>query len=281
MIKAVKEIFFNLIKKQNGVALPVVLAMFAIGSFLIVPSINYMATNLKAGLITKAEFKGILAADAGVEDALWKIKNEDTDFLEPYTITDINGMSVDIDIDEVDIIAGETVNSGDKDEDLVVGANVTYNEGIYSYVLSVFYAGTGLVNIVQILIDFPPGVDYVLDSTSTNITLPENSEPTVSGSPTTGITLVWVNGSQPKIGSGETKYHCFELSGPAGIEGVEGHGFVSAQRQDVGDVWIGDVTPYSITAQAKDDSEAVVATIRAGVWSGSGMLDISCWQVTF
>lgn len=259
--------------------LPAVLAMFAVGSLLIVPSINYVATNLSAVTAAAEEFKGILAADAGVEDALWKIKNDEPDFLEPYQITDINGLSVDIDIDEVGTIAGEPIHLGDKAEDLVVGANVTYDSGIYYYTMSVSFYGSGQVNLTQILIDFPPGVDYVLGSTSTNVTSPENSEPSVSGYSTTGIALVWTNGSQPKIDSGETKYHCFELSGSAGIEEVEGHGFVSARRQDAGDVWISDVVPYSITAQAKDASEEVVATIIAGVWGGSEVLDISYWQV--
>jgi hypothetical protein len=53
---------------------------------------------------------------------------------------------------------------------------------------------------------------------------------------------------------------------------------VAASREDVGDVWIGDVVPYSMEAKARDASGSVVATIRAGAWGGGG-LEISCWQV--
>lgn len=281
MIKAVKEKFLNLIKRQDGLALPVVLAMFAIGSLLIVPSINYMATNLKAGSMAKEEFKGILAADAGVEDALWKIKNDAPDFLEPYTITDVNGLSVDIDIDEVDIIAGEEVGtSGSQSYRLSVSENVTYAAGIYFYTLSLTSNHNKPIKIDKILIDFPPNLEYVSGSTSSNVTKPPDADPTtISGSSATGITLTWINDEpQPVVPSYQTEYHIFELSGPPGIEGVEGHGFVEAHSQDIGTVWVSEVVPYSITAQAKDASDKVVATIRAGVWSGSEF-DISCWQV--
>ena len=115
MIKAVKEKFFNLIKRQDGVALPAVLAMFAIGSLLIVPSINYVATNLKAGSMAREEFKGIIAADAGIEDALWKIKYEtpaSEDLPYSYTVTGVNDLSVDVTIDTVSQIAGISLDEG-------------------------------------------------------------------------------------------------------------------------------------------------------------------------
>jgi hypothetical protein len=280
MIKAVKEIFFNVIKRQDGVALPVVLAMFVVGSLLVVPSINYVVTNLKAGSAAGEEFKAILAADAGVEDALWKIKNDAPATLPyAYQITDINGLSVDITIDSIQYISGEEIGtSGGHEEWILSECSVVYDAGIYYYTMSLTNETTKNIKIVKILIDLPAGVDYVDDSTSSNVTDPLDAEPTtISGTPGTGITLVWENTSPPGIQS-ETKYHLFELSGPPGIEGVEGHGFVEALSQDVGTLWISDIVPYSITAEAKDGSEEVLATIRAGVWAGGGM-EISCWQV--
>ena len=68
------------------------------------------------------------------------------------------------------------------------------------------------------------------------------------------------------------------MSGPPDIVGVEGHSVVEANRDDVGAVSDADSYPYSITAQAKDATDTVVATIRTGVWVGS-QLDISCWQI--
>jgi hypothetical protein len=276
----VKKKFLNLIKQQDGFTLPAVLAMFAIGSLMLVPSINYVGTNIKAGMMAEEEFKGILAADAGVEDALWKIKNDTpASFPYSYELTGINGLSVDITIDEINTIAGEEVGgTGDHGDWLVVEETVTYDAGIYSYVMSLTNDQPKNIKIVKILIDFPPGVDYVSNSTSSNVTDPLDADPTtIGGTPDTGIIVVWENSSPPTI-KNETKYHCFELSGPPGIEGVEGHGFVEALSEDVGTVWISDVRPYSIIAQAKDAFGEVVATIRAGVWRGV-LLEISCWQV--
>jgi hypothetical protein len=281
MIKAVKEKFLNFVKKQDGLALPAVLAMFALGSLIIVPSISYVATNLKAGMKVEEEFKGILAADAGVEDALWKIKNDiPTSFPYSYNISEVNGLSVDIEIDELDTLDGEEVGTGGIHEDwLAVESSVTYDAGIYSYLMSLTNDEPKNIKIVKILIVFPSGVDYEDDSTSSNVTDPLDANPTtISGTPSSGITLVWEN-DDPPIVKNETKYHCFELSGPPGIEGIEGHGFVESLSDDVGTVWISDVVPYSITAEAKDASDAVIATIRAGVWGSSSSLEISCWQV--
>ena len=290
MLEAIKGWLTRLIRQQDGMALPAVLAMFVVGSIIIVPSLNYVATNLHAGSMAEIEFNGILTADAGVEDALWKIKNDAPDFLEPYTITDINGFSVDIDVDEVTMIAGVVVNSGIKAEDFIVIASVneipvSENVSKYSYTLSATNNGTGFIKVELFLIDLPPGLEYEDGSTSSNITKPLDSNPTtIRGSSATGITLIWDNtiepGGLPSIFVDETKYHCFELSGIPGIQGVEGYGFVAAQREDIGDVWIGEVVPYSIIAQAKDGSGMLVATIRAGVWAASnGDLEISCWQV--
>ncbi|MFC1970740.1 hypothetical protein ACFLV0_02220 [Chloroflexota bacterium] len=215
------------------------------------------------------------AADAGVVDALWKIKNDASGFLEPYTIADINGLSVDVDVDEINTIAGETVDPGNHAEWLVVGENITYDADIYGYTLSVSNNGSGNIKVLKILIEFPPGVDYEDDSTVSEIL---DVEPQVNSTEITGLTIIW-EGTSPNISAGETAYHYFELNGPSGIEGIEGYGILETQREDVGTVWISDVRPYSIMAQAKDASETVVASIRAGVWEYYGALEVSCWQV--
>ena len=137
--------------------------------------------------------------------------------------------------------------------------------------------GTGNVKIEKILIDFPPNLDYVNNSTGGDIT---SDNPNATGNPTIGITLTWLQGAPyPSIPESATKYHTFQLSGPPDVNGVEGHGVVQATRQDVGAVWDTTSFPLSILAQAKDSTGTIVATIKAGVWAGSGLLDISNWQI--
>lgn len=274
MIKIIKEKFVNLIKGQDGIALPSVLAMFAVGSLLIVPSINYVATNLNTGSIIKEEFRGIVAADTGIEDALWNIKNDSPNFLEPYTLTDINGLSVDINIDTVSTIWGEIVDSGHHAEWISTTANLTYNAGIYDYTLAVSNNGSGNIRVLKILIDFPPNLDYVDDSTDSEIL---DVEPEKKGAPESGIALVW-EGASAMISPDETEYHYFQLYGPEGMEDEEGIGVIKTQRDDIGTVWIGDVQPYSITAEAKDGTETVII-IRAGVLQYYSLLEINSWKI--
>ena len=278
MIKKVKRWLFPVVQSEDGAALLAVLAMFAVSSLLIVPSISYVATNLEAGEIVEEKLKGMLAADAGIEDALWEIANDTpTSFPHSYQLTDVNGMTVDIVIDEIDSISGEEVGDTGHHEDwLETAKSVTYDEGIYSYTINMTNNGSGNIKIVKILIDFPPEVEYVTGSTAGDIT---TDEPTINGSPNTGITLIWeMSPPLPTIAPEATKDHFFQLSGPPDIEGIEGHGFMEAQRDDIGTVWDSDSRPFTITAQAKNASATVIATIRVGVWTGSE-LSISCWQI--
>ena len=271
MIKVITARLLKTIKRQNGMALPAVVALLAIGGLMLVPSIDYVATSLRAGSKAVEEFKGVTAADCGVEDALWKIKySTPASFPHSYELDDINRLSVDITIDEVDTIAGEPVGEPEHHADwLIVTANVTYNysTGNYTYVLSATNNSTSQIKISRILLDFPAGVEYVTDSTTSNITNPEDANPTkIIGNSSTGITVVWINGTpRPNIAAGDTEYHSFLLSGPPDIEGILGYGFIEAKRSDMSTVWIGDMAPYSIIAEAENDSGEVVATIRAGV----------------
>ncbi|MBA7687904.1 hypothetical protein ES703_96378 [subsurface metagenome] len=206
-------------------------------------------------------------------------------FPHPYQLTGINGMAVNVVIDEVTTIAGEEVgSSGEHSDSLEVTSSVDYSEGIYYYTMYLTNKCTSNIKIKKILIDFPPDLDYEYGTTGGDIT---TDDPAVAGNPATGITVIWEMptplptiepGPDPANGQYNTEEHTFELSGPPDVTGVEGHAVVEASRQDVGTVWDVDSCPYSITAQAKDANDRVIATIRAGVWQGS-QPEISCWQV--
>ena len=174
-------------------------------------------------------------------------------------------------------IAGKDVGTGGVHDDyLIITKDTTYDAGIYYYTLSITNDGNGNVKVEMILIDFPPGVEYVPGSTGGDL---YNEDPTVVGDDSTGITLYWeFSPPYPTIPEDATRVHTFQLSGPPDVSGVEGHGCVRATRQDVGTVWDVESRPYSITAQAKDATDTVVATIRTGFWEG-GLISITCWQI--
>lgn len=272
-----KKWLARLIREQAGQSLPVVLAMLALGSLIMVPSLNHVATNLNSSEASEMKTKGLYAAEAGVEDALWKLLHDKpASFPHSYQLTNINGMTVDVVIEEVTILFGEMIGgAGEHSDWLIITKTITYDAGVYYYNMSMENQGSGNMKIEQILIDFPPGLSFVEDSTGGQIT---SVDPDVNGYPNAGITVIWnIPLPLPTINTGDTKVHTFRLEGAEGIQGVEGHGFVRASRDDVGTVWDSDSYPYTITAEAEDASGTARATIRAGVWQGSA-LDISCWQ---
>ena len=277
---------YEIRKGEAGQALPVMLVLLALGSLLIIPSLNYASTSLKTVEVAEKNIEGLYAADAGVEDALWRIGNDlPASFPYPYQITGINGMTVDVTIEEVTSISGEEVNPSAEHADwMEVTKSVTYNAGIYFYTMYITNKGTSIIKIEKILVDFPADLEYVTGSTSGNVTI---EDPAVTGNPTTGITLIWEisppyptiePGPDPENGQYNTEVHTFQLSGLPDIAGVEGHSFVEATRGDISTVCDVDSRPYWITAQAKDAADTVVATIRAGVWQGDE-LSISRWQI--
>ena len=265
-------------KEEEGVALLVTLVMMAVGSLLIVPTLNYVSTSIRTGEIFEEKLEALYAADAGVEDALWRMVNDEPSFFPySYELTDINGMTVSVIIDAVTTIAGQEIGvSGVHDDFLIITKSAVYNDGIYDYTLTLTNGGVGNVKVEMILIDLPPGLDYVWDSTGGDL---YNDNPTIIGNSSTGITIFWeFIPPYPTIPEDSTRIHTFQLSSLTEIAGVEGHGCARAQRQDVGTVWDSDSSPFSITAQARDTSDTIVTTIRAGFWEAA-VITIACWQV--
>jgi hypothetical protein len=80
-------------KKQGGFVLILVLVLLLVGCIMLIPLSKLVATGLKAGTVYENKAKGFYAADAGQEDAKWKIAN--FQILKPYNIT-VNGYKTDV-----------------------------------------------------------------------------------------------------------------------------------------------------------------------------------------
>jgi len=103
----------RLIKNEKGAALVMALILLLIGGLISAPLLSYMGTGLLAGEVYEARTAELYAVDAGVEDAVWKIQNQDGYLpcspgspARNYTITDINGKNVDITITSVALYQG-------------------------------------------------------------------------------------------------------------------------------------------------------------------------------
>ena len=95
----------RLIRDEKGAALVMVLILLLIGGLISAPLLSYMGTGLITGEVYERRTVELYAADAGVEDAVWKIQNKDgylpcspSSPPRNYTITDVNGKSVAVNI---------------------------------------------------------------------------------------------------------------------------------------------------------------------------------------
>jgi len=100
-------------KKESGQAFILVLILLVLGGLIITPLLGFMSTGLLAGQANEKRMAEVYAADAGVEDAVYKIMNNDA--LLPadeadsvtYTLTDpVNGETVDVTITKLSLIQG-------------------------------------------------------------------------------------------------------------------------------------------------------------------------------
>jgi hypothetical protein len=93
--------------KQRGFALAMVLAVLALGSMLVIPSLYLASTGTKATQHAKSQLLELYTADAGVEHAIWSIRMrvpQIPSFGSPpwtYSLAGINGKTADVSIEAV------------------------------------------------------------------------------------------------------------------------------------------------------------------------------------
>ena len=94
---------------EKGQALLIVVILLVIGGLIIAPLLGFMSAGLVAGQVYEVKMEGLYAADAGIENACWKLINgEVPDAENPFcNLTDVNGMDVEV------ILLGEPVDVGD------------------------------------------------------------------------------------------------------------------------------------------------------------------------
>jgi len=104
-----KTIVKQVIRDEKGKVLIMVLVLLVLGGLVLTPLLGMMSTGLASGQVYEKKTHEYYAADAGVEDAIWKIMN-DVDELPNsscgnqtwsynYTIPDVNVKNVQVAID--------------------------------------------------------------------------------------------------------------------------------------------------------------------------------------
>ena len=96
----------RLIRDEKGQALVLVLILLLVSGLIIAPLLAYMGSGLIAGRVYEKRTAELYAADAGVEDAVWKIQHQAAGVWNltkcypstNYTITNVNGKNVTVTI---------------------------------------------------------------------------------------------------------------------------------------------------------------------------------------
>ena len=94
----------RLVKDEKGAAMFLVLILLLIGGLIAAPLLAHMGTGLIAGEVYERRTAELYAADAGVEDAMWKIQNQVPEVAElyqcddswSYNITDTDGTVAEV-----------------------------------------------------------------------------------------------------------------------------------------------------------------------------------------
>src|SRR4030042_3455571 len=80
-VKSLRRIFNCLTGRQTGITLLVVLLLLVLGAVILTPALSFIISGLKQGQAQEETMQEFYAADMGIEDAMWKIKNyEDEDW---------------------------------------------------------------------------------------------------------------------------------------------------------------------------------------------------------
>ena len=283
MIRLLKQ----LIKSEAGQALPIVLALLVLGGLTIVPSLNYAATSLNSSRIINESIKGVYAADAGVEEALWNLSDNTTP---PAQLTEsVNQMDVSIQTEDkgvYTIVFGELVEAEGHSYYLDVVGDIEWDggEGAYKYTITVTWqpgAGTPTIHLTDVGAKLPLGYEYKdgsADDFPTNLSTDEPEE--VQDGPGAWMLNWELDSPYPTVTEADpVETQVFYFTGGGELEGD--YTWVVANRNDIDQVGEVSGNLYIITATAtKPENGEITATIVADVMMVDGAPCIVSWQVS-
>lgn len=271
--------------EQSGQGtLALALIMLALGAMIIPSLLIFTGTALRSGQVVESRMHEFYAADAGIEDAVWKIANdgipddqlpqwmqgdwdESVYAHDPYEYElddDINQRSITVAIQPTWVLEGLEVPSDEQqrnpDPRLATVSDVigqTEEGGIYQ--IGFIYDGSSLVappHVERIGCWLPPGFSYVEGSSNLEQDpfQPYYSVPEVS-SYRNGTLIIWNFSDLDYIklpGSGSKKIVTFEFTPYQEPQGT--FSWMRTDRSDIHLSWDIDTKLYKITATATSDS---------------------------
>lgn len=279
---------------QGGQVLPVVLVLLVVGTLVALPSLNYVQNSIKAGETIEENVFGLYAADSGIEDAFWRLKNEalqgqlDNGPI-TYDLTEtVNGMNVTVTMQFPNYIGEERVLSVGTHQDWIMTEQSCTPNGppgigqTWTYTLNLIdWNSPKNFNVSWLGIDLQGGLDY-LGPVTGNIT---TNPPTIQGSVIGGLSLGWGDPNGKLFTMQQTDPHnpitytlSFQIiqvagnlpsSNPVGVV----YFYIQNEIKFVTSQW-----PYVVKATASN-ARGVQAEITAGVWMDDAGVTVRAWDI--
>jgi hypothetical protein len=270
----------QVISSEKGQALPIVLVLLILGGLTITPSLGYAYTNLNSSRILGEGVKGVYAADAGVEDALWCLGHG----IPPsqQLPENINQMEVTIQTEDKG-----TYTLSQHSDYLDVDGEVVWDEIVeaYKYTITVIWqpgSGTPEVKLGEVKARLPIGYSYQSGSAASFAENLSSDEPDETVDTQGAYLLNWeFKSPRPWVTENEpVRTQIFYITG----EGSQVNNYttwVVASRSDIGTVGETTGTYYRITATAiRPEDGRTTAKIVADVMVGGGATYIVSWQIS-
>lgn len=281
-----KGFWKQILNSEKGQALPIVLALLVFGGLTIAPSLSYTATSLNNSRIVEESVNGAYAADAGVEDALWSLRNG----IPPSTqlLENVNQMVVTIQTEEkgtYTLYLGELIEPKQHNDYLDIEGEITWDEGAnaYKYAITVTWLpneGEPVIHLEEIGARLPIGYNYQPGSAAIFVDNLSTDEPAETADMLGAYMLNWELG-EPKPSVSEenpVQTQTFHITGEGEIEGD--YAWVVANREDVGEVGTIAGAYYRITARAtRPVNGETTAIIVADAMIGENTTYLLSWQI--
>ena len=283
MAKLLKRI----IRNEKGQALPIVLALLVLCGFAVVPSLNYVATSLDSSRNIQSSIKGLYAADAGIENALWCLEHEvspDEQLAESINQADVTMQTETL--GDYTLYFGELVQAGVHGDYLSVAGAIEWDggAGAYKYTITVHWqpgSGSPTIHLEAVGAKLPLGYSYQAGSAADFGENLSTDEPDEMLDASGAWMLNWVFGTpRPSVSeSNPVEKQEFYIDGE---EELDGHyAWVVASSEDIGEVGEISGALYTITATATDSATGeITAQIVAEVMVEAGTANLISWQVT-
>jgi hypothetical protein len=212
----------GLVKGQKGQALVAALILLVVGGLILTPLLGLMGTGIKSGQVFEQKVDEVYAADAGVEDALWYIRNDEGDnkpliqellgagydkydysspYPYPYNLL-VNDKDVVVNIANVWLPKDIATPSKQQAQQIIEGGNLTIigypSSNTSTYVIKIVYnwgSSATTLKVKTIGIWISPGFEYDGGCSLAGYSS-QNVSPYKGGS-----AVVWTFASQPTLAS--------------------------------------------------------------------------------